>query len=427
MTSKSSPFEALGAAIQSGDVDAAARLLASEPELQTRLDGELPGGAFGATPLLTAVHRGNREMVDILLRAGADINARSHWWAGSFGVLDHDGELIGFLIERGARIDVHSATRLGMLEKLDELVSADQTLVHARGGDGQTPLHFAPSISIADYLLGRGADIDATDVDHESTPAQWMIRDRTEVARHLVTRGCRTDILLASALGDPHLVTQHLDDDPSSLRMAVTEEYFPKRDPRSGGCIYNWTLGTGKTAHIVARDFGHDHVFRLLTDRSPDELKLAVSCALGESDTVAALIGHDPSLAGRLGESDLRKLPDAARDNNSAAVALMLSAGWPVDSRGQHGGTALHWAAWNGNPGMTRELLRHQPSLDVRDTDHNATPIFWAVYGSVHGWHCRTGEYAAVVAVLLDAGAQPPEMNDDLEASEAVRRVLRRD
>src|SRR5439155_17849940 len=30
----------------------------------------------------------SKEMLDVLLEAGADINARSRWWAGSFGILD---------------------------------------------------------------------------------------------------------------------------------------------------------------------------------------------------------------------------------------------------------------------------------------------------------------------------------------------------
>jgi very-short-patch-repair endonuclease len=50
---------------------------------------------------------------------------------------------IPFLVERGAVIDAHAAARLGMISKLTELVAADQNVVHAKGGDGQTPLHFA--------------------------------------------------------------------------------------------------------------------------------------------------------------------------------------------------------------------------------------------------------------------------------------------
>jgi ankyrin repeat protein len=384
----------------------------------------MPGEAFGATPLLGAVHRDNRRMVDVLLDAGADINARSQWWAGSFGVLDHDGTLAEHLIARGARIDVHAAARLGKLERLEELLSVNSALVHARGGDGQTPLHFARSVEVARYLLDHGAEIDARDVDHESTPAQWMVRDRQEVARYLVDRGCHTDLLLAAALGDADRVSAHLAADPALVRITVSERYFPKRDPRSGGAIYNWTLGTGKSAHAIAHEFGHTGVFTTLMAHSPDDLALAVACEIGDEAAVTGLLTANPRLADTLGDEDVRKLADAARDDNLSAVRLMLRAGWPVDARGQHGGTPLHWAGWNGNSEMASELLRFTPPLEILDRDYGGTPLFWTVYGSVHGWRCRTGDYAGTVRLLLDAGARAPGLTADLEASAAVREVL---
>jgi len=66
-------------------------------------------------------------------------------------------------------------------DELKKLVSANPEVVHARGGDGQTPLHFAATVEIAEYLLDHGADIDARDIDHESTPAQYMVRKRQEI------------------------------------------------------------------------------------------------------------------------------------------------------------------------------------------------------------------------------------------------------
>ncbi|HJR58375.1 MAG TPA: ankyrin repeat domain-containing protein [Vicinamibacterales bacterium] len=417
-------IEALAAAVRADDAGGVARLLAGSPHLAAHLDEPMPGEGFGATPLLAAVHRNNREMVDILLRAGADVNARSHWWAGSFGVLDHDGPLSGFLIERGAVVDVHAASRLGMMDRLEALLSADPALVRARGGDGQTPLHFASSIEIARYLLDRGADIDARDVDHESTPAQWMIRDRQAVARYLVKRGCQTDLLMSAALGDEARLVACLDTDPAAIRTTVSDEYFPKQDPRSGGSIYNWTLGTGKTAHVIAHEFGHPGVVRTLMERSPDELRLAVACEIGDEAAAQALLASRPRLTESLTGADLRKLPDAARDQNREAVRLLLAAGWPVDARGQHGGTALHWAGWHGDTAMAGELLRHDPPLEIADHDYGGTPLFWAVYGSVHGWRCRTGDYAGTVKVLLEAGARPPDLTPQLEASGPVREVL---
>ena len=161
--------------------------------------------------LLASVQRSDRTTIEMLLQAGADINARSHWWAGGIGVLDEcSPDLAPFLIERGATLDAHAAARLGMFEKLRELVAADREVLGIRGAHGQTPLHFASTIEIAQYLLEQGAEIDARDIEHESTPAQHMLRvvqaryyprDRQDIARYLVARGCRTDILMAAALG----------------------------------------------------------------------------------------------------------------------------------------------------------------------------------------------------------------------------------
>src|SRR5687768_10315518 len=180
-------------------------------------------------------HVKSREMLDVLLEAGADINAKSRWWAGGFGLL-HSAppELARYAIERGATVDVHAAARLGDLQRLRELIAAEPASVHARGGDGQTPLHFAANVEVAAFLLDHGADIDARDVDHESTPAQYMVKSRQPVARYLVGRGCKTDILMAAALGDLALVKRHVAADPECVRVRVSEEYFPMVGGKAG-------------------------------------------------------------------------------------------------------------------------------------------------------------------------------------------------
>ncbi len=229
-------------------------------------------------------------------------------------------------------------------------------LVQARGGDGQTPLHVASTVAIAQLLLDRGADIDARDIDHESTPAQYLVRDHQDVTRYLITRGCQTDILMAAAVGDLPLVRRHLDADPARIRTSVSPAFFPKKNPRSGGTIYTWTLGADKTAHAVARDFGHMDVLAELMARSPATLQLAVAGAAGDESAVRDLLASDPRLLSSLSDKERGVLADAARDNDLRAVKAMLAAGWPVDARGQHHATPLHWAAWNGNSEMVREL-----------------------------------------------------------------------
>ena len=50
------------------------------------------------------------------------------------------------------------------------------------------------------------------------------------------------------------------------------------RNCHAGGTIYIWTLGGDKTAHTVARDFGHDAALVLLNRRSPVDLQFVVAC-----------------------------------------------------------------------------------------------------------------------------------------------------
>jgi ankyrin repeat protein len=428
------PAEALKAAVCDSDASRVRELLRKHPELGAKMDDPLPNYGFGQQALFAAVQRSDRATIDVLLEAGADIRKRTEWWAGGFGVLDDcDPSMVDFLAERGAEVDAHSAARLGMTSKLRELVAANPGVVHARGGDGQTPLHFASTVEVAEFLLENGADVDARDVDHESTPAQYMLRvdqkrhypkDRQDVARYLVSRGCRTDLLMASALGDMELVRRHLDEDPGSIRMSVSEGWFPKQNPRAGGTIYIWMLGAHRTAHAVARDFGHEDVFQLLMERTPEELKLALACELGDEAAFREFLSKRPDAAKTLSDAERQKLPNAAQTNNTEAVRLMLEAGWPVDTPGEMGATALHWAGFHGNAEMARTILRFHPTLELKSREYAGTALSWAVYGSGNGWHRATGDYVGTIRAMLEAGATLPPHAEELEPSEAVLEML---
>jgi ankyrin repeat protein len=419
------PVEKLVAAVKSDDVVAAAECLNVHHDLRAKLDDPLPGLAFDSTVLLTAVWRRSKPMIDLLLANGANINQRSHWWAGGFGVLDDDHGLADFLIERGARVDIYAASRLGRIDTIRELLDEDRSRVHARGGDGQTPLHVAANPEVAAVLLDAGADINARDIDHESTAAQYAIGQRQDVSRYLVTRGCATDLLMACALGDLDLVRTHLDANPQSIAITVSADDFPMSNPRAGGTIYIWTLGGNKSAHAVAREFRHEDVFRLLIDRSPHDVAVAAACDVGDEDLVGTLLKVHAIDPEGLHQRLLKRLVDAAETNNAQTVRLLLLAGWPIDAVGKHGATALHFGAWHGNADLVRDTLARRPPLEIRDRDFNMTPLEWAFHGSLYGSHRHRGDYVGTVEALLSAGAvvRSPEAVD---ASELVREALRR-
>src|ERR1700730_38962 len=108
------PIDLFKQAVLNGDAAQLIQLLRNHPELRSQINEPL--FYFDTPAVVHAAGRGNRAVLDTLIGAGADINARSQWWAGSFGVLDSASpELAAYLIQRGAIVDAHAAARLGML------------------------------------------------------------------------------------------------------------------------------------------------------------------------------------------------------------------------------------------------------------------------------------------------------------------------
>jgi ankyrin repeat protein len=422
------PVEALTAAIKANDAPMVRQVLARHPVLKSTLNEPLPDYSFDTPAIVAAVQKDNRDMVDALLEAGAGINARSKWWAGGFGVLDCSSqELTPYLIKRGAYVDIHAAARHGMFERAKELVEGDPALVHARGGDGQTPLHFASSVEIAAYLLDHGAEIDARDVDHESTAAQYMVGvgpRRPEVARFLIGRGAQTDILMAAALGDLQLVRLLLDENPGLVWVSVAEKYFPKQDPNSGGHIYIFGFGWSRTAHMLAREFGHHEVFRLLMQRSGLVLRFAQACEAGEEALASDVLKKHPDVIRTMPGNAGRLLLGAAFRKNTRAVEMMITAGWPAAVFGEYGQTPLHWAAFHGNAEMVRMLLAHQAPLEAEEQNFKGTPLGWALHGSENSWHRDQGDYPRTVEALLAAGAKLSRPVEHVVATDEVLEVL---
>ena len=121
-------------------------------------------------------------------------------------------------------------------ELLATMLAADPAVAHERGGDGQTPLHFAKSRSVVDMLLEAGADIDARDVDHRSTPAEWMLASkrgagRYELARYLVSRGAAADIFMVAALGFEARARTMLEGNPDLLGLKTGRGNYGEKPP----------------------------------------------------------------------------------------------------------------------------------------------------------------------------------------------------
>ncbi|MCR8630221.1 ankyrin repeat domain-containing protein [Paenibacillus radicis (ex Xue et al. 2023)] len=262
-------------AIMSHDTVATRRCLNEHPFLAKQINE--PWFAFDTPAIVAAAANGNREVVDILLEHGADLHAKSSWWAGGFGVLHHDHhELSRYLIELGAPVDIHAASALGMLDTVKELVEMNPAAVNQRGPDGQVPLHFATEHEIIDFLLAHGADIDKRDIDHGSTPAQWAI-DNEAKCRFLIERGSAADIFIAINIGDTELVRSFIRTDPECLQAQVGRGSFTSGDS-NGGHIYAYKIGSNTRPFYLAARRNHPEIVDLIAKHSPSNQRLLLAC-----------------------------------------------------------------------------------------------------------------------------------------------------
>ncbi len=417
------PVDLFVDAVRAGDVETVQRLIDKHPKVAAKVNAPLFD--FGRRAVHAA--RENLAMLDLLLARGADINAKSDWEHGGFGILEEARpEEADELISRGAEIDVCAAAHLGRLDVLRSLLAADPSLVNAKGGDGKRPLHYATTIEIAEYLLDHGAEIDALDDDHQSTPAQYMVKGRPGICRLLITRGAKTDLLMAVALGDIDLVRRHLVENPDSIRMAVNQNWFPMIDTdKNGGHIYQWVLGFYLSAFEIAAKFERREVLdHLRQSATPAEL-LVDALRSGDLAAADALLADNPGLVRDADDRTLRAVSDAGRHNDTATMRAMLERGFPVTAKSQHEAMPLHWAAFHGNPEMMRLVLDYDPPLVVKDRDFGGDAMGWALHGAHGSWDgTSSSQHAECVQMLLDAGLHCPQEVFPT-GHDAVDRVLR--
>lgn len=422
-----SPAERFMEAIRQQNVSEVRALLEKSAEVRAAVNA--PIGHFDGRPLAAA--KKNMVLVDVLLEYGADLNLKSEWWAGPFGLLDYDcsPEEAAPLIERGAKVDVFAAASLGMFERLRELIEQDPSLVHARGGDGKTALHSARTVEIAGFLLDHGAAIDARDVDHESTAAQYLARDASGVARLLVDRGAWFDIFIAIGLRDAALVERCLRDDPDALNHRVGHGEYrvghdgshpapPERIRR--GDIYRWVFDHNITALDAAALVGDESIVALLLEHATPAQRLLAACSRADRAAADQVIAANPDVVRSLSKEQMKLIAYKAYANDASAVVLMLDLGFDALVQGPEDWEPIRWAAFHGNAALVERLLAHNPPINVPDVRYNGTPLGLCIYGSLHGWSSRTGNFAATVRLLLKAGERPdpsdlPTGRDDVD------------
>ncbi len=352
-------------AVNAGDANRVKSLLADSAKRIEYI--EAPWFAFDAPAIVFAASSGNRPLVEVLLDAGADINAKSSWWAGGTSALQHaagsmlayDTELAAYLIERGATIDAHAAAGLDRVETLEMLIRENPDVVNAPGCDGMSPLHFSATPRIAELLLAQGADINLRDRDHYGTAAQWTMRRRPEVCRYLLERGAEADVVLYCVMGDVERAKAEIEKNSELLNLRINVK-------SAKGYVIPPLNSSQQTSEVPG---GHVYAYQV----GPTMPLLEIALQSKQSAIVDLLIdtGYEINLR------DWYVLVGQGPKRFDALVKGFLAKGWNINALQKHRRgmwTPLHWVAQRGLTNGVACLLANGADPNVTD-DKGQTPL----------------------------------------------------
>ena len=400
--------EAIAAAIRERDLAKVRTLLEADPGLVHAHDEQTN------QPIHWAVMTRQLDMIDELLSRGADINARRGNGARPIQLSNGDYNFRGWrdvprdwpttpadvrahLRARGAYLDICTASFMGDLERVGELLKQDRSLAN-RPSDyvtyyacSGTPLRNAAAgghIEIVKLLLECGAD--------PNLPEE-----------HIAPRGHA----LHSAVCNGHI---------EIVKLLLEHGAYPNVEVESSADTLSAALGSGG----YSTERNRPMVDLLCSYGAARAVHLLAHC--NDLQTAAAVFAANPALA-----DDPEALANAAGEGHEPFVRLMLRyqpdlprrltfPAWSVGAKTRelnellfdHGMnpsqpnwlriTPLHHLAAKGDLATAAIFIDHGADLHARDEEFCSTPL---------GWAARCGQ-TLMVGFLLRRGAKPSLPDD---------------
>jgi ankyrin repeat protein len=158
---------------------------------------------------------------------------------------------------------------------------------------------------------------------------------------------------------------------------------------------------------------------------SPEEA-FALDCLAGRHAEAMARLAQDPALPQRLGlHGRIELVHRAVEGNHPEGVRMLARLGFELSAMipgTGHDRTAMHNAAWRGDLEMVKLLVELGADRSIRELNHNATPLGWALYNR----QPRVVEYLARIGTIFDAvlGDSLERVADLLQQDSACARAV---
>jgi ankyrin repeat protein len=361
--------------------------------------------SYGKTPLHWAAYNGYKELTRLLLKKGADPEAkdteRAKQTALHFAADNGHEAVVGLLLDFGANVNsqdknewtaLHSAAQSGH-EAVARLLLEKAADLDAREGDGRTALHFAAECgheAIARLLIEGGADLEAEDSTGGVALHEAAANGDKAIVQLLLDKGA--DIEARTMDGESALCFAAEYGCETIVRLLLEKGANP-----------NYEADHGKAVILLAAANGQQAVVRLLLERDDvdpnyyGEIALLSAAKNGHESVVRLLLDRD-IFQGSKDWLAIAQIYNAVKAGQESLVQLLLEND-SVDSnqKDSSGRTLLSWAA-STNCSAVVKLLLERGRADPESKDRlGCTPL----------WHAVNHNRESVVRLLLEAGADP--------------------
>ncbi len=341
---------------------------------------QLSDSADGMTPLHRAAGRGDVAAAVQLIKAGAQLEARTR--VGDYTPLhvaskEGHGAIVQALLDAGGNAKA--------------VTTSKTTALHLAAGAG--------SVDAVAALLDHGADVNAGEGAWGQTPLIFAAaNNRVDAIRLLIKRGAKVD----HATRTLDLSTQDAVDRAAERRRDAVLEGFRKLVPESERAAWRPAPGQVQAAMRAAREVQESSAG---ADRSAGETDY-------QQTPGEAVAGYSASVGTQGG---LTALLHAARQGHRDAVFALIDGGADINKVSGDHTSPLLIATMNGHFDLALQLLKRGADPNIA-SDNGAVPLFAAInlqwaprarYPQPRAHDQQVATYLDVMKAFLEAGADP--------------------
>jgi len=372
-------------------------------ELLINAGARIDAKAGSDTPLHYAVEYGHKDIAELLIANGADLNAARDYPAGDTplhtAVRVGNKDIIELLVAKGADLNVKNNDGQTPLDIVVNKGYVDTAkLLISKGADinvtdnrGSSLLHLAAQNGqqdIAELLIDKGADINIKNKSGE-TPLDIAVREgHRGIVELLVAKGAKvSSIFVAAAIGDLAKVKAFLEEGAdvntkgprgqTALHIAASEGHKQIVELLiENGADINAGDNLNRTAAEFAMDNNHSHIVELLISRDADVSPLHLAISMKDETKALSLIenGADVNKKTRYGTTPLHTAVQAGMKN---IVELLIKKGADINAKNNWGWTPINFSIYSGKEDIFELIVAAGADVNTK-SGSDKTPLQYA-------------------------------------------------